>query len=334
MTIDDIRGIVSEILRSRGSFHTSQVAEKAGLSRQMAHKYLSRLVAEGTLVREGRGRGARYRSSDTRIRVFRMPVQGATEDEIWRSVETETRTMLSLSENDQRLLYYAATELINNVIDHSGATEVQVTVAREPERVILEVLDEGVGAFEHVRRRLGLPDALSAIEELSKGRVTTDPARHTGEGLFFVSKLPACFEMQSGALSWKMDNARGDFAIGTAPPRSGTRVRIELIPGGSRSLADLFGEYAIDFEFSKTRTYVKLFERGGQFISRPEAKRLLHGLEKFREIVLDFSGVDAIGQGFADEVFRVWARAHPDSRLLPVNMNAPVRFMVARAGHR
>ena len=39
------------------------------------------------------------------------------------------------------------------------------------------------------------------------------------------------------------------------------------------------------------------------------------GLERFREVVLDFAGVDAIGQGFADEVFRVWARAHAGTRL-------------------
>ncbi|MBL8714467.1 MAG: hypothetical protein JNL79_00615, partial [Myxococcales bacterium] len=39
----------------------------------------------------------------------------------------------------------------------------------------------------------------------------------------------------------------------------------------------------------------------------------------------------AIGQGFADEVFRVWARAHAGTRLLPVDMNEGVGFMVRRA---
>jgi hypothetical protein len=57
----------------------------------------------------------------------------------------------------------------------------------------------------------------------------------------------------------------------------------------------------------------------------------VHGLEKFREVVLDFEGVDLVGQGFADEVFRVWAQQHPDVLLIPTGMNEPVAFMVERA---
>ncbi|MBL8718314.1 MAG: STAS-like domain-containing protein, partial [Myxococcales bacterium] len=86
-----------------------------------------------------------------------------------------------------------------------------------------------------------------------------------------------------------------------------------------------------DLEFDRTRTIVRLFAYGTAFVSRSEAKRLVHGLERFREVVLDFAGVDAIGQGFADEVFRVWARAHAGTRLLPVDMNEGVGFMVRRA---
>ncbi|NCO57422.1 MAG: STAS-like domain-containing protein [Deltaproteobacteria bacterium] len=45
-----------------------------------------------------------------------------------------------------------------------------------------------------------------------------------------------------------------------------------------------------------------------------------HGLPRFREVVLDFAGVAAVDQGFCDGLFRVWARAHPETRLLPVRM--------------
>ncbi len=33
--------------------------------------------------------------------------------------------------------------------------------------------------------------------------------------------------------------------------------------------------------------------------------------ERFQTVVLDFTGVEEIGQDFADEVFRVFQRAHP-----------------------
>lgn len=57
----------------------------------------------------------------------------------------------------------------------------------------------------------------------------------------------------------------------------------------------------------------------------------MQGLAKFREVVLDFEGVESVGQGFADEVFRVFARAHPGTRLVPIRMGKAVEFMVQRA---
>jgi hypothetical protein len=58
---------------------------------------------------------------------------------------------------------------------------------------------------------------------------------------------------------------------------------------------------------------------------------VLGNLEKFRAVVLDFTGVEEIGQGFADEVFRVWQASHPDIKLQAVSMSAPVAFLVRRA---
>jgi hypothetical protein len=54
-------------------------------------------------------------------------------------------------------------------------------------------------------------------------------------------------------------------------------------------------------------------------------------LERFREAVIDFNGIDEVGQGFLDELFRVWAREHPDTRLVPINMSPVVERLVRRA---
>ncbi|MDQ0577489.1 STAS-like domain-containing protein [Agromyces albus] len=75
---------------------------------------------------------------------------------------------------------------------------------------------------------------------------------------------------------------------------------------------------------------IKLFELGTEFVSRSEAKRLAVGLEKFTEVELDFQGVDLVGQGFVDELFRVWAADHPDTRLIPVRTDSAVEFMIRR----
>ncbi len=100
---------------------------------------------------------------------------------------------------------------------------------------------------------------------------------------------------------------------------------------GARYLTGVFAEYTRDFEFTRTRMVIRLFAIGTEFVSRSQARRLVGGLERFREVVLDFGGVELVGQGFADEVFRVWAKQHPEVALIPIAMSPPVAFMVERA---
>jgi hypothetical protein len=182
---------------------------------------------------------------------------------------------------------------------------------------------------------LSLPSELAALQELSKGKTTTAPERHTGEGLFFTSKAVEFFRLVSGAQAWIVDNRREDMAVAEVePPLQGTLASVEIDLADIRSLATLFDEYTQDYEFAKTRTVVRLFAIGVRFVSRSEAKRLLHGLDRFREVVLDFRGVEGVGQGFTDEIFRVWTTAHPSVSLEPVNMNETIEFMVERARRR
>jgi hypothetical protein len=76
---------------------------------------------------------------------------------------------------------------------------------------------------------------------------------------------------------------------------------------------------------------VRLAGFGAQLLSRSEARRVTVGLERFRYVTIDFTGVELVGQGFCDEVFRVFAAAHPEDVLVPTGMNESVSFMVRRA---
>jgi hypothetical protein len=49
-----------------------------------------------------------------------------------------------------------------------------------------------------------------------------------------------------------------------------------------------------------------------------------------RVIELDFEGVRTLGQGFADEVFRIRQSQHPDIRIVPANASETVLFMIRR----
>ena len=64
---------------------------------------------------------------------------------------------------------------------------------------------------------------------------------------------------------------------------------------------------------------------------RPEAKRLLHNLDRFAEIDLDMKHVRYVGQGFADEVFRVFALRHPGIVIRALNSGKAVDAMIRHA---
>jgi hypothetical protein len=107
-------------------------------------------------------------------------------------------------------------------------------------------------------------------------------------------------------------------------------VRCELDVHTERTTSEVFAAYSIDHDFARTRTVVQLFDVGVRFVSRSEARRLLSGLERFRDVVVDFRGVQEVGQGFVDEVFRVWPSQHPEVTVRPANMVGPVEAMVRR----
>ena len=322
---------IASLFQAGEALQAGEVAEALGVTRQTAHRHLRQLVADGKLIVEGAGRSTRYRSATPRDE-RRYPIDGLEEDRVWNEMSGPSSVLATVLNRPRVILQYVLTELVNNAIDHSGAPEVEVSVSLQNADVTLEVIDRGIGIFEHIRDKLGLETELDALQELSKGKTTTMPSRHSGEGLFFSSKASSWFEIASGALRWVVDNRRGDMAVGALDPQiEGTEVRVEVDTDTDRDLNQVFAEYTEDFEFSKTRTVIRLFAIGTDFVSRSQAKRLVNGLEKFREVVLDFKGVDLVGQGFADEVFRVWAKEHPDVKLIPADMNDAVAFMVERA---
>ena len=258
------------------------------------------------------------------------PLEGLEEDQVWRSASMDA----GLSGNAKAVAGYAVTEMVNNAIDHSSGTSVSVTVSDDI-RLVVTIQDDGIGVFENLRSRLGLADLFASIQELSKGKRTTDESRHTGEGIFFTSKAVEFFVLESNGLRMIVDNLADDVAVRVDGIATGTRVTLHLDRNRTAPLRAVFDPFTNEAgAFSKTRPVVKLFELGTDLISRSEAKRLTSGLEKFEEVELDFNGVDTVGQGFVDEVFRVWARSNPGTSLVPTRMNEAVDFMINRGLRR
>ena len=331
MNEESVETAIQALLSQEGEFRSGDLARRTGLSRQALHRHLVRATESGLLVREGSGRGTRYRASRSVPFDRSYSTDGLEEDAVVRELEAWlASTGLERSAGADAILNYAVAEVVNNAIDHSGAGTVRLEAELHDDHIQLDISDPGIGAFESLRSRLGLEDHLHALQELSKGKATTQPERHTGEGLFFTSKMVESFELTANGLTWIVDNALSDQTVRAAEPSPGTQVTLTLSLQTPTSPVEVFERYTHDYQFDKTRCVVRLFEHGVTFVSRSEAKRLVANLERFREVILDFHGVPSVGQGFVDEVFRVWARAHPEVRLTPTEMNREVEFMVRR----
>lgn len=343
---------VIEIARKKGVIKTKDIAELFGISRQYASRSIAELVALGKLVKIGSTAKAMYAFPDYAkkhleilpykiSKIFRN--DNLEEHQVLDKIESELPIILKQKENIRDIFTYAFSEILNNAIEHSGTEKITVDVSIKDKMLIFVVDDFGVGVFRNIMKKKGLKSELEAIQDLLKGKTTTMPASHSGQGIFFTSRAGDEFILDSYGYRLIVNNKIKDTFLqevkGKAKRKQGTKVIFKLSIAESKHLKEIFDEFAnIDdesnFGFDKTEIKIKLFIRGGVHISRSQARRVLVGLDKFRVIVFDFDKVPMIGQAFADEIFRVFHNKYPDIKLQAVNMNEAVKFMVDRVeGH-
>ncbi len=258
---------------------------------------------------------------------------GLTEDNVWRELAPRVAW---LPKEDGDICHYGTTEIFNNVLDHSGADHAVVTFARTATSVSITIEDDGVGIFQKIASALGLADPRLSLLELSKGKFTTDPTKHTGEGIFFNSRMFDRFLIRSADLLFFHRTDSDDWLVDDKERSiQGTRITMQLLVPTSRVMQDVFSNHSSgpdDYRFAKTHVPIRLAQFGDEaLVSRSSAKRVLSRVEKFDEVLLDFTGVRAVGQAFADEIFRVFATAHPKTQLIGINMNEQITLMVQRA---
>lgn len=328
----------------KGVVRTSQIVKLTGLSRQTIAEHFRTLIKEKKLIKIGSTHNAKY-VFPTRTNIFpneeakfvkEYIVKGLKEDEVFEDILLKINLSKKISDNVFKIVNYTFTEMLNNAIDHSKSKKVTVQARCKQGNFYFQVIDYGIGVYESVRKKFKLKDHFEAVEHLLKGKQTTDPKHHSGQGIFFTSKIADSFVLESAGIKLIIDNEIKDTILGEIRSLKGTKVTFNLKQRSRKILKELFDAYSgIDYEFDKTKLAVNvtLSSKESEYVSRSEAKRLLFGLEKFKRIVLDFKGVKGIGQGFADEIFRVFKSLHPKIKIEAINMNKSVEFMIKRAMH-
>ena len=332
---EKIRHFILENVEDHPAEIAKVTAKKYDITRQAVNKHIKRLIDEHALIQKGNTRNRNYSlhpitSWDKTYLLEDSPA----EDIVWRN---DVAPLIGhLQDNVLDIWNYGFTEMFNNAIDHSGGTEIWVQLEMTAVNTEVVISDNGVGIFKKIQLELGLLDERHAILELAKGKLTTDPDNHSGEGIFFTSRMFDDFNILSGGtyFSHKYGELE-DWILERKRFESGTSVWMKINNYRSRTTTKVFNKFTSeddDFGFTKTVVPVRLAQYGeDKLVSRSQAKRLLARVEKFRTVIFDFKEVESIGQAFADEVFRVFAKKHPEIEIHFIYTNSAVKRMIHRA---
>jgi anti-sigma regulatory factor (Ser/Thr protein kinase)/biotin operon repressor len=331
---EQIRQFILENVEAHPNEIATLAAQEFSVTRQAINKHIQALVEQKALSVEGSTRNKSYH--------LRPLMQWANnyaltnpleEDRVW---DADIKSLVAdLPDNVRGIWYYGFTEMLNNAIDHSSGNSVLIQVEKTAIDTEIMILDDGEGIFKKIQRVLDLYDERHAVLELSKGKLTTDPERHSGQGVFFTSRMFDNFAIRSGSVYFTHEfNKPEDWILEHETSNTGTAVFMRLSNNTSRTSKQIFDNFSSgdDYAFTKTVVPVRLAQYGEEtLVSRSQAKRLLARVDKFKVVIFDFADVSTIGQAFADEIFRVFRNQHPEIEMTRLNASKEVEQMIRRA---
>ncbi|MEM9444734.1 MAG: DUF4325 domain-containing protein [Verrucomicrobiota bacterium] len=326
------RDKIFQLIKKNHPISGSFLSKKLKISRQALNNHIKKLTEKGLIVKSGVTKNAAYSPATNQISpienvFYTYKLEGLQEDVIFDKVSLQMNLKSLVSENCFNILNYAFTEMLNNSIDHSLAASCDIHCYLDSYSFKFTIRDKGVGTFHTIAKKYHLNDEYDALSMLLKGKATSQPDHHAGEGIFFTSRIADTFILRSNAIQFEVTH--GDVFVRDKAILKGTEVTFVISKQTKRSLERLFSEHApesYNYQFEKTRVEVHLFQK--KYISRSVAKRLSLNLDQFSEVILDFKGVDSIGQGFADELLRVFPKKHKNIKIDCINTSPAVRTMI------
>lgn len=325
-----IREFIIHMLPEHSGDIVALAAAEFGITRQAVHLYIKREVENGNIIKTGETKSVKYfLIGGEKIEFSHKIKNGLEEDKIWSKYVKPM--MLKYSDNIQKIIAYGFTEIYNNAIDHSGGTAIYTQIGVKDENIEITIMDNGIGIFKKIQESLKLDSIRESLLHLSKGKFTTDPKKHTGEGIFFTSRIFDQFSILSSDLYYSFTNQ--DWLLSSEKNENfgkGTLIKMVVFNNSTKTPKEIMDKYTDEnFGFSKTIVAVALSaDPNDPHVSRSQAKRLMMGLDKFKTIVLNFEGVSSVGQAFVDEIFRVFKNEHPFIEIQYINANNDVDGMI------
>lgn len=335
---ESIKRYMLEKIRQDDEAYIQKTMENFEISITTVKRYLRECI-DNQILCEDKGKKTQY-ALKTMTHEFSYTTE-KTLDEARIYFEDVYPLFDNISKEAESIWAYAFMEIMNNAIEHSQCKNIYCSVQKDYLYTEIHISDDGVGIYRNIQSYLEkiLNQDITyqdVLVELYKGKLTTNSENHSGEGIFFTSKILNEFAIWSeNAIFSQGCYDRSQFvqshlvAYHNRLNGIGTMVVMKLENQTTRKLKEVFDMFApIDEGFVKTRIPIKEVCPYGEPIARSQARRILYRLEEFKQVELDFEGIEFMGQGFADEIFRVFQKKHSDIELIPINACKTVLGMV------
>lgn len=309
-----------------------KTVDNFGISRTTVYRYLSELAGDNIINKIGTGK---YKLTEYTYS-FTYKNDGTLAED-WVFNDDISPIIKDLPQNVRKIWTYAFTEMFNNAIEHSESDTIDCFVSRNYVETTILIADFGIGIFEKIKNYYNYDSIDDVISELFKGKLTTDSNNHSGEGIFFTSRLMDQFSAVSSKKIFTHNNhdefmktLEEDDVLNNLTSKNGTVVYMRLANRSHKELKEVFDMFSdVDEGFNKTSIPMKNVFGNNFPVSRSQARRLYNRFDKFKEVELDFNGVDEIGQAFAHELFAKFAKNNPNIKISVINSNSEIDSMIA-----
>ncbi len=331
--------IIRKFILDNVSLHPTDivkvVAQKFAISRQAAARHLKKLTTQGEIETEGNTSGRIYRLHKGRIAEFSYRIADRPSAEEVYTADI-LPLLVSLPSNVQKLWAYCFEEIFSNGTSHSKGTNLTIRVIQKKLQTTINVIDDGIGIFNSIKKRHKLDNDEHAALLLSNSTFQKKSDIQERANIFLSSRMTSSFTIVSKrvVLTHQQDIS-WDWTLGrTQEETPGTFVNMVITNDNLRSPEEIIDEYKTSRKELLARTCipVKLVDYCAQApFSRSQARRVLSRIDKFKIAILDFIGVEEIGPAFADQVFRVFSLEHPEIEVLYTNANKQVEAVIKMA---
>ena len=321
---EEIRDFILANISDNRNF-AALTSQQFGITLQAVYKHIDRLVSEKQIIKKS----GRYIIQSKQYKYSYINNKTLSEERVW---ENEIKKHFSAARQNVRGIWvYGFLEMFNNAIEHSKGKKINVIISESKIFTAMSIYDDGIGIFKNIKSKFKLIDEKDALLELAKGKRTTDRKRHSGQGIFFTSKVFDHFFIESNRIIFN-SNSNKDDTHKNSNLKFSTYVYMRLANNSNKVIKDVFDKYSTEVpgDFDKTLVPVHL-ANSEDLVSRSQARRVLSGLELFKEVTMDFENINYIGQAFADEIFRVFPNMNPKTKITAINANDDVQYMINRA---